>query len=112
MDNGIPITWNESLGRLEDHHLDHQARWIRKDLAPGTSAWMKNARDEIAILLFVCPCGCSSVASIPVLPGYGGSCWHWDGNLERPTLNPSILRTAGCDRGWHGFLTTGVFVTC
>lgn len=32
--------------------------------------------------------------------------WHWDGNIEAPTLTPSI----GCDHrcGWHGNLTAGV----
>lgn len=32
--------------------------------------------------------------------------WHWDGNLDEPTMTPSI----GCDRrcGWHGNLTQGV----
>lgn len=31
--------------------------------------------------------------------------WHWDGNMEQPSLTPSI----GCDRrcGWHGHVTAG-----
>lgn len=31
--------------------------------------------------------------------------WHWDGNLEKPTLTPSV----GCDKrcGWHGHITNG-----
>ena len=31
--------------------------------------------------------------------------WHWDGNMEAPTLTPSI----GCDQlcGWHGHITAG-----
>ncbi len=31
--------------------------------------------------------------------------WHWDGNMDEPTVTPSI----GCDRrcGWHGTLTKG-----
>lgn len=40
--------------------------------------------------------------------------WAWDGNLDRPTLTPSInciaerdgKPTGGC--GWHGFITNGV----
>jgi hypothetical protein len=40
--------------------------------------------------------------------------WGWDGNVERPTLTPSIncvaekngKSTGGC--GWHGFITNGV----
>ena len=42
------------------------------------------------------------------------SIWAWDGNLERPTITPSInciaekdgKPTGGC--GWHGFITAGV----
>mgnify|MGYP001618140822 FL=1 len=31
--------------------------------------------------------------------------WHWDGNIEEPTLSPSI----GCDArcGWHGHIING-----
>jgi hypothetical protein len=40
--------------------------------------------------------------------------WQWDGNLDRPTITPSInciaekdgKPTGGC--GWHGFITSGV----
>jgi len=40
--------------------------------------------------------------------------WQWDGNMERPTITPSInciaekdgKPTGGC--GWHGFITNGV----
>lgn len=42
--------------------------------------------------------------------------WKWDGNLERPTLSPSInciavdkagQPTGGC--GWHGHIIAGEF---
>ena len=32
--------------------------------------------------------------------------WAWDGNLDRPTITPSIDCSKGC--GWHGFITEGV----
>lgn len=40
--------------------------------------------------------------------------WAWNGNVEKPTLTPSInclsekdgKPTSGC--GWHGFITDGV----
>lgn len=72
-----------------------------------------------ANLLFVCPngkrCGIllgpkhvdrSSPDRLPV--------WAWDGNMERPSIHPSIdcievkdgKPTGGC--GWHGFITSGV----
>lgn len=34
--------------------------------------------------------------------------WRWDGNLDRPTLKPSINCVGGC--GWHGFVIEGNFV--
>ncbi len=37
-----------------------------------------------------------------------GPVWKWNGNLDRPTLEPSI-HTVG---HWHGFLQNGRFVSC
>lgn len=44
----------------------------------------------------------------------GLAIWGWDGNVDKPTLTPSInciaekdgKPTGGC--GWHGFITKGV----
>ena len=36
--------------------------------------------------------------------GSGGDTWVWDGNIEKPTLQPSILRSS-C--GWHGYMVNG-----
>lgn len=44
--------------------------------------------------------------------------WRWDGNVERPTLSPSIRildRYYGDPQAtevWHGWLRAGVFVSC
>ena len=38
----------------------------------------------------------------------GHRVWGWDGNIEKPTLIPSIL----CDNKWHGFLTNGRLISC
>lgn len=70
-------------------------------------------------IMFVCPNGrrCSVlVGPSPVpRPHDDALCiWGWDGNLEQPTLTPSInciaekdgKPTGGC--GWHGFITRGV----
>ena len=35
--------------------------------------------------------------------------WNWDGNAQRPTVNPSIESEAGSTR-WHGYLVNGQFV--
>lgn len=73
---------------------------------PGDSEW-STYDNEINGLLFVCPCGCGMVRSVPVS---GPRKWQWDGNKEKPTLTPSILIIGEC--GWHGFLTNGEFRTC
>ena len=38
--------------------------------------------------------------------------WQWDGNLEAPTLSPSILVEAvpNWNEGWHGFLREGKLI--
>lgn len=70
-------------------------------------------------ILFVCPNGkrCSVlIGPSPVGREHPDALciWGWDGNLERPTLTPSLncvaekggKPTGGC--GWHGFITAGV----
>jgi hypothetical protein len=32
--------------------------------------------------------------------------WAWDGNIEQPTLSPSI----NCADCWHGYIEAGVYV--
>ena|SRR2546429_9400233 len=72
-----------------------------------------------ASILFVCPRGerCGVLlAPQPIERPRPDACyvWGWDGNMERPTLTPSInciaekdgKPTGGC--GWHGFITNGV----
>lgn len=105
------IKWNDDVLTVQGH-LDDLARWFRNDLAPGTSAWQR--RDGfIKAIVFVCPCGCGGVVSIPVasVPEPSLGCvWMWDGNELYPTLSPSILRLDNC--GWHGNLTKGIFTPC
>lgn len=76
---------------------------------------------EYKALAFVCP-GCErtplfgGLHQLPVEGDANGKpVWNWDGNLEAPTLNPSILTKMGpyvdgkstgiC----HSFLRNGVF---
>ncbi len=35
--------------------------------------------------------------------------WQWDGNIEAPTLTPSILHHKG---EWHGYMTRGELISC
>lgn len=68
-------------------------------------------------LCFGCLCG---QAHHPVIGGtgrvrivratQGNHIWCWDGNLEEPTLTPSILHRCGAGGEWHGFLHAGKLV--
>lgn len=59
---------------------------------------------------FVCPGACKSIAPIALRPVVDGSpqSWEFDGNLDAPTLQPSINHV-GC---WHGWLRAGEFTPC
>ena len=72
-----------------------------------------------AHIQFVCPNGhrCSVLLGPQCVtrPTPDALCiWAWDGNIDRPTLTPSInciaekdgKPTGGC--GWHGFITNGI----
>jgi hypothetical protein len=66
-------------------------------------------------LMFLCP-GCaaendmgSGLHMLPVNTTNKSPSWDWDGNLEAPTLNPSILSGRGTDKICHSFLKCGVF---
>jgi hypothetical protein len=59
----------------------------------------------------ICPCGCKQHMNLPVyLEGQekpAQSAWIWNGDVEKPTLNPSIRDLAHCR--FHGFLRDGVW---
>lgn len=68
-------------------------------------------------LMFVCP-GCvaggpngyDGIHLLPVncdLTEINKPAWNWNGDLEKPTLSPSILSQGYCR--CHSFLTDGVF---
>lgn len=59
---------------------------------------------------FVCPGHCKALTAIALRPVVDGSAqsWEFDGNLEAPTLQPSINHV-GC---WHGWLKNGEFTSC
>lgn len=86
------------------------------DLSPNGIIGYSGA---FAHILFVCPngkrCGVLLGPSPVTRTHPDAACiWGWDGNIERPTLTPSInciaekdgKPTSGC--GWHGFITNGV----
>jgi len=58
-----------------------------------------------------CPCGCDSQVIVPLdmegEPVRGTHRWQWNGDLERPTLVPSLKRMNGCK--CHFSLNAGVY---
>jgi hypothetical protein len=66
-------------------------------------------KDKTAGMAFICPCGCGREGYLPFRPAPSPS-WEFDGNIESPTLHPSIQQVGGCQ--WHGWLKAGVFVSC
>lgn len=81
---------------------------------PGMGEWATDKRSErtdgIVGLMFMCPCGCGEICAIDTQAKGKRPVWLWNGDTKKPTLRPSLLRTAGCK--WHGFLTDGVFKAC
>lgn len=85
------------------------------DIIPGAAEGYSNT----AHLLFVCPNGhrCSLLLG-PTMHDRptpdGLYVWQWDGNVDKPTITPSINcavkdgkpAVGGC--GWHGTITDGV----
>lgn len=55
---------------------------------------------------------------IPIAPARNspGATWSFDGNLDQPTLKPSIRSSTQRDgvmvELWHGFITAGEVVSC
>ncbi len=85
----------------------------RMDLPPGSAQWRgpRAANGFPNGLIAVCPCGCGAVFSLDVnvgavLPRQ----WGWDGNMDKPTLVPSVRRMDGCQ--WHGHLMNGEWIKC
>lgn len=57
----------------------------------------------IAGMRFVCPCGCGGKSSLRFDTVYASG-WAWDGNMDKPTVSPSVKQLV-C--GWHGYLRNG-----
>lgn len=59
-------------------------------LSPKLRSMMSGERKGIS---FFCP-GCKEMHSI-TYDGGGSPNWNWNGNVDRPTITPSILVTSG-----------------
>lgn len=82
---------------------------------PGTFYWGALSDDhKSGRLMFSCPCGCGTNPGIVVgEPQAVPPVWGWNGNPDKPTATPSIeVHPHGGCKGWHGYLTDGVFKSC
>lgn len=68
--------------------------------AGGRFDWHRGGKQDQ--LWFFCP-GCNLANMLPVS---GSGAWRWDGNLDAPTLEPSILCLTGKIR-CHSFMRAG-----
>jgi hypothetical protein len=57
-----------------------------------------------------------AACSIPIRPAPADMpSWAWDGNLEKPTLTPSVFhdpKNPQSNYHWHGFITNGEMRGC
>lgn len=80
----------------------------RADALPG-AVWFSDPGDGgvVVSMWFFCPCGCGLhriTVGIGHNPHLNTATWRWDGNIENPTLHPSV-HNLPC--GWHGWLKAG-----
>jgi len=64
--------------------------------------------DVVAGFNFSCPCGCGHLGGVNLRPGG----WTWNGDKEKPTVQPSIYFNQGGEGEWHGYLTDGEWRVC
>ena len=85
----------------------HATRESFEAAGPGAIQFFTSyGRDEDSRpvgMLSKCP-GCGHESSMDFKPRPSPS-WEWDGNLEKPTLSPSV-NCVGCCQ-WHGYLVRG-----
>lgn len=60
------------------------------------------------VLFFYCP-GCKYYHSVTVAPDTNdiGATWTWNGDMEKPTFQPSLLTERGTNRQCHLFVRDG-----
>lgn len=87
-------------------------------VAPGSFSISVSKRGKPPLFRYACPCGCGDVGALELFrkgdPKPSPRTWEWDGDLEAPTLLPSIRVSFGDGKGgsiehWHGFIEKGVW---
>lgn len=75
--------------------------------AAGAFEYYQDGERFPAGMIYCCPCGCGVTGALRFRPAASPS-WEWDGNLEKPTLSPSVHHVGH----WHGYLRNGVWESC
>ena len=107
-----PVTNRESVDCVVV--ADHDAACAH---GAGAVYFVRNEAGQGTHVGVVLPCDTDPVAPREI-PVDGSRGWRWDGNLEKPSMEPSILAsiTWGPDRQyielWHGFMRNGRLVSC
>lgn len=87
---------------------------VPNSIPPGEWILVRSESGNIYALVFGCPCKThqhSRSLWLPISTGSKqGHKWLWDGNVDEPSITPSILRNDTCR--WHGYMTKGKFVSC
>lgn len=73
----------------------------------GAFEYYKDGDRFPAGMIYCCPCGCGNIGALPFRP-HASPSWDWDGNMEAPTLQPSVHHVGH----WHGYLSAGVWSSC
>jgi hypothetical protein len=118
MGNHLPLVWIETkIVDSEKQRRDTTGHLFRDDLPAGVARWSviesvnQGKKCLYRSLAYMCPGGCGQIGHVPVTTAEGyRDGWNWDGNLELPTLQPSIQMLAGCR--WHGHLVKGIWQQC
>jgi hypothetical protein len=102
--------------------VDLNPRWIGRGGTGVSDAQGNPVPHRPAIgLMFNCPCGCKIPCFVHManpldgLPPESGGAPTWTRtgeDFETLTLIPSILRSRGCEKQWHGWITNGEIITC
>ena len=91
----------------------YESVWKYRDgYGPGAFMWAKTKENgwEGDIIMIRLPDGLTSlyVSTDPNMKHTERTVWHWDGDREIPTLNPSINNPPD---GWHGWLRAGRLIS-
>jgi Family of unknown function (DUF6527) len=108
-----PARWDDCGRAVQDMRAGGARQAMVERKAPGSFTY---SADD-AGMFYICPCGCGHEGYLPFRPAPSPS-WGWDGNRERPTLDPSIHHQYGTGPGgalethWHGYLRAGMWEEC